>query len=168
MLAGLDGLRFQHWRAESAADGIVVLGLRTAARNGNTLAQDVLLELDAILERWRWTPQGPGRALGQARGFIAGADIRNSRLRREGHGRRRAAPRPAGVPAAGGTALPTVAAIHGLCMGGGTELALACRTAWPQRSLTRIGLPEVKLGIYPGWGGSVRLPRLVGALPRST
>jgi 3-hydroxyacyl-CoA dehydrogenase / enoyl-CoA hydratase / 3-hydroxybutyryl-CoA epimerase len=59
---------------------------------------------------------------------------------------------------------PTVAAIHGFCMGGGTELALACRyRAASDDATTRIGLPEVKLGIYPGWGGSVRLPRLVGA-----
>src|SRR5690606_13269273 len=59
---------------------------------------------------------------------------------------------------------PTVSAIHGFCMGGGTEISLACdyRVASSDPS-TRIGLPEVKLGIYPGWGGSVRLPRLVGA-----
>src|SRR5690606_9784133 len=59
---------------------------------------------------------------------------------------------------------PTVSAIHGFCMGGGTEISLACdyRVASNDPS-TRIGLPEVKLGIYPGWGGSVRLPRLVGA-----
>src|SRR5690606_40293907 len=58
---------------------------------------------------------------------------------------------------------PTVAAIHGFCMGGGTEISLACdyRVASNDGS-TRIGLPEVNLGIYPGWGGSVRLPRLVG------
>src|SRR3546814_19980801 len=49
-------------------------------------------------------------------------------------------------------------------MGGGTEISLACdyRVASNDPS-TRIGLPEVKLGIHPGWGGSVRLPRLVGA-----
>ena len=60
--------------------------------------------------------------------------------------------------------MPTVCAIHGHCMGGGTEMALACRyrIASSEES-TRIGLPEVKLGIYPGWGGSVRLPPLVGA-----
>jgi len=59
---------------------------------------------------------------------------------------------------------PTVAAIHGYCMGGGTELALACRYRVASNDpSTRIGLPEVKLGIYPGWGGSVRLPRLIGA-----
>src|SRR3546814_3616603 len=59
---------------------------------------------------------------------------------------------------------PTVSAIHGFCMGGGTEISLACdyRVASNDPS-TRIGLPEVKLGIYPGWGGSVRLTRPVGA-----
>jgi len=59
---------------------------------------------------------------------------------------------------------PSVAAIHGHCMGGGTELALACRYRVASRDpSTRIGLPEVKLGIFPGWGGSARLPYLVGA-----
>ncbi len=65
--------------------------------------------------------------------------------------------------------IPTVAAIHGACVGGGYELALACdwRVA-SDSSKTRIGLPETKLGILPAWGGSTRLPRLVGlptALP---
>ncbi|HEY5704741.1 MAG TPA: 3-hydroxyacyl-CoA dehydrogenase NAD-binding domain-containing protein [Terrimicrobiaceae bacterium] len=61
----------------------------------------------------------------------------------------------------------TVAAIHGACAGGGTELALACdyRVASAERS-TRIGLPEVNLGLIPAWGGSTRLPRLIG-LPRA-
>src|SRR4029453_2246702 len=54
--------------------------------------------------------------------------------------------------------------IHGFCMGGGTEIALACRYRVASNDpATRIGLPEVKLGIYPGWGGSVRLPRMGGA-----
>jgi 3-hydroxyacyl-CoA dehydrogenase/enoyl-CoA hydratase/3-hydroxybutyryl-CoA epimerase len=57
----------------------------------------------------------------------------------------------------------TVAAIHGACLGGGCELALACdyRIATADRA-TKIGLPETKLGILPAWGGSTRLPRLVG------
>jgi len=57
--------------------------------------------------------------------------------------------------------VPTVAAINGICLGGGTELALAC----DYRVIStagRIGLPEVKLGIFPGFGGTVRLPRLIG------
>lgn len=62
---------------------------------------------------------------------------------------------------------PTIAAIHGACMGGGTEMILACdyRIA-SEDSATRIGLPETQLGIIPGFGGCVRLPRLVG-LPAS-
>ncbi len=59
---------------------------------------------------------------------------------------------------------PTVAAIHGACMGGGTELILACRQRIAaDDEKTRIGLPEVMLGIHPGWGGTARLPRLIGA-----
>ncbi|HYN20075.1 MAG TPA: 3-hydroxyacyl-CoA dehydrogenase NAD-binding domain-containing protein [Thermoanaerobaculia bacterium] len=58
---------------------------------------------------------------------------------------------------------PTVAAIRGVCLGGGTEMALAStwRVASDSAS-TRMGLPEVRLGILPGWGGSTRLPRLIG------
>jgi len=59
--------------------------------------------------------------------------------------------------------IPTLAAIHGVCLGGGLELALACRyrLASDHRK-TRLGLPEVMLGIFPGWGGITRLPRLIG------
>lgn len=59
--------------------------------------------------------------------------------------------------------IPTIAAIHGACMGGGTELSLACdyRIA-SDAPETRIALPEVMLGIIPGWGGTQRLPRLIG------
>ena len=62
---------------------------------------------------------------------------------------------------------PTVAAIHGAALGGGCEIALACdwRAASPD-ACTKIGLPETKLGIIPAWGGSTRLPRLIG-LPAS-
>ena len=58
---------------------------------------------------------------------------------------------------------PTVAAVRGICLGGGTEIALA--STWrvaSDRPDTRIGLPEVRLGILPAWGGSVRLPRRIG------
>ena len=59
--------------------------------------------------------------------------------------------------------IPTVAAIHGACVGGGYEICLACdaRIASPDKS-TKIGLPETQLGILPAWGGSTRLPRLIG------
>jgi 3-hydroxyacyl-CoA dehydrogenase/enoyl-CoA hydratase/3-hydroxybutyryl-CoA epimerase len=59
--------------------------------------------------------------------------------------------------------VPTVAAIHGICLGGGTELALACQYRLASdASATKLGLPEVQLGILPAWGGTTRLPRLVG------
>src|SRR5256885_15603508 len=60
--------------------------------------------------------------------------------------------------------IPTVAAIHGACAGGGYEITLACD--WRVASddpATRIGLPETTLGLIPAWGGSTRLPRLIGA-----
>ncbi|MSR22060.1 MAG: fatty oxidation complex subunit alpha [Gemmatimonadetes bacterium] len=59
--------------------------------------------------------------------------------------------------------VPTLAAIRGTCLGGGTELALACRyRIASDHEATRIGLPEVQLGILPAWGGTTRLPRLLG------
>jgi 3-hydroxyacyl-CoA dehydrogenase / enoyl-CoA hydratase / 3-hydroxybutyryl-CoA epimerase len=59
--------------------------------------------------------------------------------------------------------VPTLAAIHGACLGGGLELALACRYRLAsEHQKTRIGLPEVMLGILPAWGGTTRLPRLIG------
>ena len=55
--------------------------------------------------------------------------------------------------------------INGFCLGGGMELALACRyRVADDNAKTRLGLPEVKLGIHPAWGGSVRMPRLIGPL----
>src|SRR5206468_7188733 len=61
---------------------------------------------------------------------------------------------------------PTVAAIHGACLGGGTELALACDyRVMSDAKKSQIGLPEIKLGIFPAWGGCTRLPRTVGLAP---
>src|SRR5271169_852916 len=96
--------------------------------------------------------------------FIAGADINElgkirdashgEQLSREGH-RIFAKIELLGVP--------TVAAIDGACLGGGCELALACRYRLAADGpKTQIGLPETQLGIIPGWGGSQRLPRLIG------
>src|SRR5690606_29248416 len=145
--------------------GVVLLTFDRLGESVNTFAQDVLVELDALLERLALDPP---KALvlrsGKAKGFIAGADIREfaefdakgtigDSIRRGQQAFQRLAELPC----------PTVAAIHGFCMGGGTEIALACRYRVASNDpSTRIGLPEVKLGIYPGWGGSVRLPRLVG------
>jgi len=166
MIAGLDGLRLQHWKLEQRDDGVVVLSFDRAGSSVNTFAQEVLIELDSVLERLALDPP-KGLVLRSAKtsGFIAGADIKefaefdakgnvNDAIRRGQQVFQRLAEQP----------FPTVAAIHGFCMGGGTEISLACRyRVASSDASTRIGLPEVKLGIFPGWGGSVRLPRLVGA-----
>ncbi|HBK47096.1 MAG TPA: 3-hydroxyacyl-CoA dehydrogenase [Xanthomonadaceae bacterium] len=166
MLSGFDGLRFSHWQAEIREDGVVVLGLDRQDAAVNAFSQDVLLELGDLVERIAIDPpKGVVIRSAKANGFIAGADLKefqeydrkgtvNDAIRRGQTVFQKIAELPC----------PTVAAIHGFCMGGGTEIALACdyRVASNDPS-TRIGLPETKLGIFPGWGGSARLPRLIGA-----
>lgn len=161
-----EGLRFKHWSSEQDAERIVVLTFDREGSSVNTFAREVLDELDVIIERLSFElPKGIVIRSGKAAGFIAGADIREF----EGYAKsgnvldaitngQRVLQNLARLRCT------TVAAIHGHCMGGGTELALACRYRVASRDpSTRIGLPEVKLGIFPGWGGSARLPYLVGA-----
>jgi len=166
MLSGFDGLRFNHWHTELREDGVAVLSLDRKDSPVNAMSQDVLLELGDIVERLAIDPpKGVVVRSTKAAGFIAGADLKefqefdrrgtvNDAIRRGQSVYQKLAELPC----------PTVAAIHGHCLGGGTELALACRyrVASNDQS-TRIGLPETQLGIFPGWGGSSRLPQLVGA-----
>ncbi|MFC0677581.1 3-hydroxyacyl-CoA dehydrogenase NAD-binding domain-containing protein [Lysobacter korlensis] len=165
-LASFDGLRMQHWRLQPREDGVLVLSLDRAGEAVNALSQDVLIELDGLLERLAFDPpKGLVIASAKRSGFIAGADIKEFQAFDRNGTVADAIRRGQSVfQKLAELTFPTVAAIHGFCMGGGTELALACRYRIASRDgSTRIGLPEVKLGIYPGWGGSVRLPRLVGA-----
>ncbi len=161
-----EGLRFQHWQPSRADDGVVVLTLDRAGSSVNALSRAVLDELSEIIERLSFEPpKGIVIRSGKAAGFIVGADIkefesfeRNGTVQDALENGQRIFQKLARLPC------PTVAAIHGVCMGGGTELALACRYRVASRApSTRIALPEVKLGIFPGWGGSARLPRLIGA-----
>jgi 3-hydroxyacyl-CoA dehydrogenase/enoyl-CoA hydratase/3-hydroxybutyryl-CoA epimerase len=166
MLSGFDGLRFSHWHPQIRDDGVVVLSLDRQDSSVNAMSQDVLLELGDLIERIAMDP--PKAVVIQsikAAGFIAGADLKefqafdrrgtvNDAIRRGQSTYQKLAELPC----------PTVAAIHGHCLGGGTELALACRYRVASNDpSTRIGLPETQLGIFPGWGGSSRLPQLVGA-----
>jgi 3-hydroxyacyl-CoA dehydrogenase/enoyl-CoA hydratase/3-hydroxybutyryl-CoA epimerase len=161
-----EGLRFQHWQPVRDADGIVVLTLDRAGSSVNALSRAVLDELSEIVERLSFEPpKGVVVRSGKGNGFIVGADIKefesfekNGTVQDALENGQRILLRLGRLPC------PTVAAIHGVCMGGGTELALACRFRVASREpSTRIALPEVKLGIFPGWGGSARLPRLIGA-----
>jgi 3-hydroxyacyl-CoA dehydrogenase / enoyl-CoA hydratase / 3-hydroxybutyryl-CoA epimerase len=160
------GLNPINWQIETRNDGILVLTLDRPDASVNALCQAVLNELNGLIERIAFAPpKGLIIRSGKKAGFIPGADIaefaefdaKGSVLEAISNGQN-IFQRIAELPC------PSVVLIHGHCMGGGTELSLACsaRVASNDES-TRIGLPEVKLGIYPGWGGSVRLPRLVGA-----
>lgn len=160
-----EGLRFQHWHPARDDDGIVVLTLDRAASAVNALSRVVMDELATIVERLSFeAPKGVVIRSGKA-GFIVGADLtefegfaKDGRILDVLESGQRVLRKLGQLPC------PTVAAIHGACMGGGTEMALACRYRVASRDpSTRIGLPEVKLGIFPGWGGSARLPRLIGA-----
>lgn len=161
-----EGLRFQHWQPARDDDGIVVLTLDRSGTSVNAMSRAVLDELSEIAERLSFEPpKGVIIRSGKGAGFVAGADLKEF----EGYAKtgtvldaiengQRVLQKLARLPC------PTVAAIHGHCMGGGTEMALACRYRVASRDpSTRIALPEVKLGIFPGWGGSARLPRLIGA-----
>ncbi len=161
-----DGLRLIHWKPESRVDGVLVLTLDRDGESVNALSRAVIDELNAMLERIELElPKGIVIRSGKTAGFIPGADIKGfEEIAAKGMVEDWISRGQNIYQRLSKLRCPTVAAIHGHCMGGGTELALACRYRIASNDpKTRIGLPEVNLGIYPGWGGSVRLPRLVGA-----
>ncbi len=157
--------------AERLDDGLVVLSFYVAEHRQNVITEAVIRDLADVLDRLDAGPEPRGVVLLSARAgsFFAGADINRlktlnalpaeeiERLCATGRGLfQRLSSRP----------WPTVAVIDGVCLGGGLELALACdlriATAEPH---TVLGLPEVKLGLLPGWGGTMRLSRLIGPGP---
>jgi 3-hydroxyacyl-CoA dehydrogenase / enoyl-CoA hydratase / 3-hydroxybutyryl-CoA epimerase len=154
---------------EVDSDGVAWFVFDDDSRKVNVLTGAVMERLDALLgEVERGVRDGEIRALvvrsGKDGSFIAGANVDEIAALDD--------PVEASAQAARGQAVfqrlheltvPTVAAIDGTCLGGGTELALACdvRIA-SDRPETRIGLPEIRLGIIPGFGGTTRLPRLIG------
>lgn len=157
-------------RVVTDSDGVATIWLDQPGKAVNTLTPLMLEELFAAITSLEASrPSGLIFASPKARSFVAGADLFEIRkMNREqveaflATGQK-LFDRIAHLP------FPTVAAINGDCLGGGLELALACqyRVASEEGSIN-IGLPEVKLGILPGWGGTVRLPRLIGlasALP---
>jgi 3-hydroxyacyl-CoA dehydrogenase / enoyl-CoA hydratase / 3-hydroxybutyryl-CoA epimerase len=164
--AMFEGLRFNHWKTSVDEGGIVTLTLDRADSSVNAISREVLDELAQIVERLAIEkPAGVIVHSAKASGFAVGADIKefvryaeqDTVLENIRHGQQ-VFESLARLPC------PTVAAVHGACMGGGTELILACRQRIAaDDDKTKIGLPEVMLGIHPGWGGTARLPRLIGA-----
>jgi 3-hydroxyacyl-CoA dehydrogenase/enoyl-CoA hydratase/3-hydroxybutyryl-CoA epimerase len=155
-----------HWRLETDSSQVAWLTLDLQGASTNTLGSEVMGQLNTRLgEIERARPRAVIIRSAKDSGFIAGADISEFtgftdveqayRLVRTGQivfDRLEALP------------MPTAAAIHGFALGGGLELALACdyRVAADEGRLN-LGLPEVLLGIHPGFGGTVRAPRLIGA-----
>ena len=155
----------QHWSWSVDADGIGWLGFDRAGTSTNTLGREVLEALDAQLAAIeRAPPAGLVVWSAKTNGFAAGADITEFRglaTAAQGYALIRGGQQVIGRLAA--LRCPTVAAIHGFALGGGLELALACRyRVAANDSKVSLGLPEVMLGIHPGFGGTVRAPRLIG------
>ena len=156
---------YQHWKLETDRDNIVWLSFDKKDASANVLSADAMAELDRIFDELRAkNPRGLIIRSAKDSGFIAGADVEEFTRIKDADEAMRLVKRGwdlynklAALP------FPTLALVNGFCMGGGVELALACRyrVAVDQPG-TRFALPEVMLGILPGWGGVKRLPRLVG------
>src|SRR3954468_18170475 len=156
------------WKVEKDADSVVWLTLDKPNTSANVLSSYVLRELDTILAP---LTRAPPRAVivisAKKSGFIAGADIKEfTGITNAEDGFRLIHGGQEVLNRLEALRCPTVAAIHGFALGGGLELALACRyrVAVDDEKLS-LGLPEVQLGIHPGFGGTVRSVRLVGVRP---
>lgn len=159
---------YQHWNLEYDDHNIAWLCLDMADSKVNLLSGAVLEELRSIcddLENYR--PQGLIILSGKADSFIFGADIKefleldditqSQPFLDRGHA---VMNKLAALP------FPSVSMINGMCLGGGTELSLACDyIIASDNASTRIGLPEIKLGIHPGYGGTARSIERCGPLP---
>lgn len=156
-----------HWTLERDADGVAWLTIDRKDASANSLSRAVMEQLDEHIAALRnQLPKGLIVTSGKSGGFIAGADIREFvgmqtpaqayDMIRQGQ---QVLDRLAALPC------PTVAAINGFALGGGLEVALACRyrVVADDTSIT-LGFPEVQLGVHPGLGGTVRAVQLAGPI----
>ncbi|MDA9271925.1 3-hydroxyacyl-CoA dehydrogenase NAD-binding domain-containing protein [bacterium] len=156
---------YKHWEIHTDTNQIIWLGINRKDATVNTINDEVLDEFNSLLQE---ISQMKAKGLIiyslKKKGFIAGADVNAfAHFDKPAHAVDFLRKGQAVFTRLEALSIPTVAMIDGFCMGGGLELALACdyRIATDDKD-TRLGLPEVLLGIHPGWGGTVRLPRLIG------
>lgn len=157
----------QHWQIEIDDDKVVWLTLDHADSPVNVLSSSVMEELDTSLtEIAQLSPAALVIQSGKKSGFIAGADVSEFSTLCDGdRAFKYIRKSQETLNRLESFHFPTICLISGFCMGGGLELALACRYRVAEDiSSTRLGLPEVRLGIHPGFGGSVRLPPLIGTI----
>jgi len=168
--AFMNNLELQTIKTTVDADGIMTVWIDVPGKSVNTIGEQMLSELTQVVTHIEnEKPKGVIFASRKHENFIAGGNLFEIRALKPDtmtqflSAGQQLYDRIARLP------MPTVVAMNGDCLGGGMELALACtyRVAAEAGSIN-IGLPETKIGILPGWGGTVRLPKLIGitrALP---
>lgn len=158
----------RHFTHRVDADGVLRVVFDTPGQKVNLLNESTLRDLDRLLEETSHRDDIRALLFSSAkRGmFIAGMDVEQIASVTDAYrGAEAARFGQAVFQKIADLKQPSACAINGTCLGGGTEMALACtfRVAADLPEL-RIGLPEVKLGIIPGFGGTQRLPRLIGMI----
>lgn len=164
-----DALDLKDWRFAIDGEGIAWATFDREGESMNSLGRRPIEELGAIVERVEAEARA-GRVKGlviisgKERGFIVGADIREfEHFKTEADVIAALNPVNAMLDRIERMSVPVVAAVHGVCVGGGLELILACHYRIGTRDdATRVGFPEVKLGIFPGFNGTARSIRQAG------
>lgn len=161
-------MSYKHWEMKKDHEALIWLFLDREGKSANTLNEEVMNELDQLLDNIAQDKHCKGLIIASAKksGFIMGADIEQfTKISDEEQAYTFIRRAHAVFDKLEKLSMPTVAMIKGFCLGGGCELSLACRYRVVEETrATRIGLPEVMLGIHPGWGGTVRLPAVVGGI----
>jgi 3-hydroxyacyl-CoA dehydrogenase/enoyl-CoA hydratase/3-hydroxybutyryl-CoA epimerase len=155
----------QHWKQETDDKGILWLCFDTADSNANVLSSDAMRELNEVLESLHEAePKGLVIWSGKKRSFVMGADINEfTTIDSADRGYELVRMGQQVVDKVEKLSCPTLAAVNGFCMGGGLELAMACDYRIVYNGDQKIlGLPEVKLGLHPGFGGTVRAVQICG------
>ncbi|WP_208950880.1 fatty acid oxidation complex subunit alpha FadJ [Rahnella sp. ChDrAdgB13] len=149
------------------AEHVGIITIDVPGEKVNTLKAEFAQQICAILQKAQQYPNLKGLVLvsGKSDSFIAGADITMiSGCKTAAEASELAQKGQTVMSQIASFSVPVVAAIHGACLGGGLELALACHSrVCSLDDKTQLGLPEVQLGLLPGSGGTQRLPRLIGA-----
>jgi 3-hydroxyacyl-CoA dehydrogenase / enoyl-CoA hydratase / 3-hydroxybutyryl-CoA epimerase len=160
---------YRHFKLTRDADGIAWLLFDRDGASANTLSADVLAELDTVLAALESErPTGLVIRSAKASGFIAGADVNEFRGAADpAQVETQIARAHAVIDRLEAVKFPTLAVIHGFCLGGGLEVALACQMRIAIDG-ARFGFPEVMLGLHPGLGGTARFTRLVNPMQAMT
>lgn len=158
--------QWKNWKLEADEDNIVWLHFDKAGSGTNVFSAEVFAEFFEILEQLPdMKPKGLVILSDKESGFIAGANIEEfTQLESKEAALEFIKKGQSAFDKLEAFSFPTLSLINGFCLGGGMEMALACdyRIALDDPK-TRLGLPEVLLGIHPGWGGTMRMPKLIGA-----